>query len=400
MYENSKRAGKLSFLLTGIGMAPWAAIMPYVKDRLSLDDIFYAQLLLSFGIGAVIGMPLAGILCKRFGVKNAIISALVLLFLTVLAISSPTIGYVPAIAAVTLWGFFIGLLEVANNIYGTFFEDLTKQHLLSGFQAYATIGCIFSATVYPVLLPSGLSPFSVSFSITIPCLLLIFFCYKHLINTHGQRSDNNSKTNNSEAADNTIVIVKESFNKFHIVMAGNACLLMFLCEGMVYDWSGVYLNVKCNVSLEIAAIGYAIFQLAVAIMRLLGDRLVSKIGGTKLLCTGSIIAFITLQFIAFHHEAIVVITSFAIAGLALGNVVPVIISTVAKNCGKNKSAAISTVGTIGYSGVLIGPALLGLLADRFGLEMIFSFVGILTLVMCVLCWYILRSDSKRMFTDN
>lgn len=59
-------------------------------------------------------------------------------------------------------------------------------------------------------------------------------------------------------------------------MAGIACLLMFLCEGMIYDWSGVYLNAKCNVSLEIAAIGYAIFQLAVAIMRLLGDRLVSK----------------------------------------------------------------------------------------------------------------------------
>lgn len=111
-------------------------------------------------------------------------------------------------------------------------------------------------------------------------------------------------------------------------------------------------------------------------------------------------SFITLQFIAFHHEAIVVITSFAIAGLALGNVVPVIISTVAKNCGKNKSAAISTVGTIGYSGVLIGPALLGLLADKFGLEMIFSFVGVLTLVMCALCWYILSANSKRMVTDN
>ena len=57
-------------------------------------------------------------------------------------------------------------------------------------------------------------------------------------------------------------------------------------------------------------------------------------------------------------------------------------------------------GVIGYSGVLIGPALLGLLADRFGLEMIFSFVGVLTLVMCALCWYILSAKSKRMVTDN
>ncbi len=396
MYEQSKLAGKLSFLLTGIGMAPWAALMPYVKDRLSLDDIFYAQLLLSFGIGAVIGMPLAGILCKRFGVKNVIILALVLLFMTVIAISSPTIGYVPAIVAVTLWGFFIGLLEVANNIYGTFFEDLTKQHLLSGFQAYATIGCIFSAVIYPVLLPMGLSPLSVTVMISIPCLLLIIYCHRHLINTHGQRTDKTKENmaKENDAPDTLVLTSKDNFTKFHIVMAGIACLLMFLCEGMVYDWSGVYLNVKCNVSLEVAAIGYAIFQCSVAFMRLIGDRLVSKIGGTKLLCTGSLIACVTLQFIAFHHDATVVISCFAIAGLALGNVVPVIISTVAKNCGKNKSAAISTVGTIGYSGVLIGPALLGLLADRFGLEMIFSFVGALTIVMCVLCWYILRQHSK------
>lgn len=402
MYEKSKLAGKLSFLLTGIGMAPWAAIMPYVKNRLSLDDIFYAQLLLSFGIGAVIGMPLAGILCKKFGVKNVIILALALLFLTVLAISSPTIGYVPAIVAVTLWGFFIGLLEVANNIYGTFFEDLTKQHLLSGFQAYATIGCIFSAVIYPVLLPMGLSPLSVTVMISIPCLLLIIYCHRHLINTHGQRTvktkeymAKDGKAKENDALGTLILTSKDNFTKFHIVMAGIACLLMFLCEGMVYDWSGVYLNVKCNVSLEIAAIGYAIFQCAVAFMRLIGDRLVSKIGGTRLLCTGSLISCVTLQFIAFHHDATVVITSFAIAGLALGNVVPVIISTVAKNCGKNKSAAISTVGTIGYSGVLIGPAILGFLADRFGLEMIFSFVGVLTIVMCVLCWYILRQHSKQ-----
>lgn len=397
MYEQSKLAGKLSFLLTGIGMAPWAAIMPYVKDRLSLDDIFYAQLLLSFGIGAVIGMPIAGILCKRFGVKNVIILALVLLFLTVLTISSSTIGYVPAIVAVTLWGFFIGLLEVANNIYGTYFEDLTKQHLLSGIQAYATIGCIFSAIIYPVMLPMGLSPFSVSVMITIPCLLLIVYCHRHLINTHGQRTDKTKEdmSKKNVTPDTSVLNYKDNFTKFHIVMAGIACLLMFLCEGMVYDWSGVYLNVKCNVSLELAAIGYAIFQCAVAFMRLIGDRLVTKIGGTKLLCTGSLIACVTLQFIAFHHDAVVVISCFAIAGLALGNVVPVIISTVAKNCGKNKSAAISTVGTIGYSGVLIGPALLGLLADKFGLEMIFSFVGALTIVMCVLCWYILRQHSKR-----
>lgn len=176
--------------------------------------------------------------------------------------------------AVTLWGFLIGILEVANNIYGTFFEDLTKQHLLSGFQAYSTIGCIFSAIIYPVLLPFNLSPFRVSILITVPCLLLILFCHKYLINTHGQRSDDKSKSTIS--TDNTVVCFQENFTKFHIVMAGIACLLMFLCEGMIYDWSGVYLNAKCNVSLEIAAIGYAIFQLAVAIMRLLGDRLVSK----------------------------------------------------------------------------------------------------------------------------
>lgn len=396
MYEHAKTAGRLSFLLTGIGMAPWAAVMPYVKDRLLLNEIYYASLLLTFGIGAVIGMPLAGLLCRKFGVKRIIILSLLLLFVTVLTISSPSIGYIQALFAVTMWGFFIGLLEVSNNIYGTFFEDLTKQHLLSGFQAFATIGCIFSAVFYPVILPLGLTPFEVSLIVTIPGLILIYYSSRHLINTHGQRKDdsrNGSKKDTDISSDDTVVIIKNTFTKRHIIIAGIACFLMFLCEGMVYDWSGVYLNVKCGISLEIAAVGYAVFQFAVATMRLVGDRLVSKIGGSVLLCTGSITACITLQFIAFHHEPSVVVLCFALTGLALGNVVPVIISTVAKNCGKNKSAAISTVGTIGYSGVLLGPALLGLLSDRFGLEMIFSSVGVSTLLLCVLCWYLLKGQK-------
>lgn len=389
MYSKSKTAGRLSFLLTGVGMAPWAAVMPYVKDRLSLDEILYARLLLTFGVGAVLGMPLAGILCKRFGIKKVIELSLMMLFATVLVISSSKIGYLTAVLTVTLWGFFIGLLEVANNIYGTFFEDLTKQRLLSGFQAYATIGCIFSAVIYPVLLPTGLTPFDVSVLISLPSLLLVVYIVRHLIDTHGQRSSGSEKSS-ADLNDDTVITVKNTFSKLHIVTAGIACLLMFLCEGMVYDWSGVYLNVKCGVSLELAATGYAIFQCAVAFMRLLGDRLTVRFGGIRLLCTGSMIAFISLQFIAFHHNAISVIACFAITGFALGNVVPVIISAVARNCGSNKSGAISTVGTIGYAGVLLGPALLGLLADRFGLDMIFSFVGCLTLLMGTLCFYILK----------
>ncbi|MGN1281922.1 MAG: MFS transporter [Succinivibrio sp.] len=388
---NAKRAGKLSFFLSGVGMAPWAAIMPYLKDRLCLDEFSYALVILCFGIGAVTGMPITGILCKKFGIRPVITVALAFLFLSVLTVSHNFVTPALAVVTVIVWGFSLGVVEVANNIHGTYFEELSHELQLSGFHAWSNIGCILSAVVYPCLLPLKLTPFMVSLIISLPGLAAILYCRSNLINTHGQRGELPDNNVNNDC-DKGICQNSVQFGRTRIMLLGIACMLMYLCEGMVYDWSGVYLNSICTMPIEFAACGYAVFETSVALMRYLGDRIVSRTGSVKLLASGSIIAFIALILISISDNSTIVIPLLSVTGLALGNTVPVIFSNVGAHCGKNKAGAISVVGTTGYSGVLLGPAVLGIFAQNFGLASIFSLTALLMLLMGLLCVITLRKS--------
>ncbi|MGN0893435.1 MAG: MFS transporter [Succinivibrio sp.] len=386
----AKTAGKLSFFLSGIGMAPWAAIMPYIKETLKLNELDYALVILCFGIGAVCGMPVTGILCKRFGITPVITIALAFLFVSVLCASSDYITPLFAVITVIVWGFSLGVVEVANNIHGTYFEELTHEHQLSGFHAWSNIGCIVSAIIFPCLLPLKMTPFEVAVIISLPGLLAILYCKKNLINTHGQRGEtqkfDTAKADNScSDSDNSVCYNSFLFGRTRLFILGIACMLMYLCEGMVYDWSGVYLSSHCFMPIELAALGYAVFETSVAFMRYLGDRIVTRIGSVKLLAAGSAISFVSLLLISFSDSSAAVIALLSVTGLALGNTVPVIFSNVGSHCGKNKAAAISIVGTTGYSGVLLGPAILGIFAQNFGLDTIFSLTAFLMLLMGALC---------------
>lgn len=380
--KRAKLAGKGAFLLTGMGIAPWASIMPFVKDNLELNELYYTFLLLCFGIGAVVGMPLAGPLSKKFGVKRVLTLSFVSLFICVAAISIPSIDYISCALVIVIWGASLGVTEVANNIHGTYFEEISKEHMLSGFHAFETIGCLLAAFVFPILLVLDIQVFYVSLCVCIPSVILSLCIDQGLLNTHGIKEEK-SKNNIQKLPVRTLIVV-----------SGFACMLMYLCEGLVYDWSGVYLFDKCKVSLNTASLGYVFFQITVALFRLKGDLLINIIGATKVLVIGSIFAFISLFLISLSHNPYVVIVLFALLGICVANIVPVIISNAAQNCGEDKAKAISLVGTLGYAGVMVGPAVLGFIASIFSLDAIFAFSGFLMIVMGALCFVALKHKSK------
>ena len=379
--KRANLAGKGAFLLTGIGIAPWASIMPFVKENLNLNELYYTFLLLSFGIGAVIGMPLAGPLSKKFGVKRVLTLSFISLFVCVATISIPCINYISCALVICIWGASLGVTEVANNIHGTYFEEISKEHMLSGFHAFETIGCLLAAFLFPFLLVLDIQVFYVSLCVCIPAILLSL-CIDHgLLNTHGIKEEN------------TIKQTQKTPICTLIIASGLACMLMYLCEGLVYDWSGIYLFDKCSISLNTASLGYVFFQITVALFRIKGDMLITLLGARKVLVIGSLFAFICLYLISLCHNPYVVIALFALLGICVANVVPVIISNVAQNCGQDKAKAISIVGTIGYAGVMIGPAVLGLIASIVSLDAIFAFSGFLMIVMGILCFAALRHKS-------
>ncbi|SPT69819.1 MFS transporter [Anaerobiospirillum thomasii] len=382
-YLNAKMATILAFFAAGLSTAPWASVVPYVKMRLDLNEMHYASIILCFGLGAVIGMPLTGYIVSKTGVKKVILLSLATLYGSMLLLTLESITLPLAYASALIWGMSLGVLDVANNIHAALLEKLSGKHLMSRFHGFFTLGCIFAAVFFTLLLYASLHTFSVALMLSIFGIILTLALYPRLIDTKGEYTDEKDSSASSSSKFKVSYI---------LVILGIIALIMYLTEGMVYDWSGVYLIEKGSVAIELATLGYLAFEGAITLMRFFGDSLVQKTGELRLLTIGSITGAAALFTIASTHDPYLMLISFFIAGLSLANIVPVMFSLAAKTDAVHQGKAIAFVGTLGYSGLLLGPGILGAIATLTSLSTMFVFVALLCLVMALLSFITLRGS--------
>ena len=384
-YINAKLGTILAFVTAGMATAPWASVIPFVKMRLSLNDIEYASIILCFGLGAVLGMPATGKLVAKVGVKKVILLSTMSLYSSMALLSIDSLTLYLAYTSTFFWGVSLGVLDVASNIHAALLEKLSGKHLMSRFHGFFNLGCIAAAIFYASMLYMGFHTFTVALLVALAGLFLILFFYPLLINTKGEYEDS--------IEDNAI----NSAHKFKIspilLILGTIALIMYLTEGMVYDWSAVYLIERGSIAIEIASIGYLAFESATMLMRFVGDRLVSKFGELSVLLIGSFVGFIAILVIAFSTSSYIMIPTFFIAGMALSNIVPIMFSLAGRCDPIYQGRAISLIGTIGYSGLLLGPGVLGIIANYMGLSFIFIFVSVLIVLMGFLSFIALRHKS-------
>ena len=263
----SRIATRCAFFSAGIMTSPWASIMPYVKERLDLNAMHYASLILCYGLGAVILMPFTGKLASRFGIKPLILMACLGVALGMNGLSHEHLHLVLAYCCVLLWGMSLGLFDVANNIHGAYVEEEAGRHLMSSFHAWYAVGCITSALFCALSLHLGLHTFYLTLSLAFICVALLFYYYGKLINTHGTGVETSSEalksTQDVEVKKRLIPV----YLTFPVLIIGIICLIMYLTEGMIYDWSAVYLINNAAVDITIASVGYLAYQIAIAIMR-------------------------------------------------------------------------------------------------------------------------------------
>jgi predicted MFS family arabinose efflux permease len=147
----TRLATRLSFLVAGFGIACWAPLVPFAKQRLAIDDATLGLLLLCLGIGSVVAMPLTGSLSARYGSKPIIIigglGLAVLLPLLPIANSPSTLGL-----SLFVFGASLGSIDVAMNIHAVEVERAAECPLMSGFHALFSVGDFAGSTLVTSLL--------------------------------------------------------------------------------------------------------------------------------------------------------------------------------------------------------------------------------------------------------
>ena len=353
-----------AFFIGGFAGAAWAPLIPFAKVRLGLDDGGLGLILLCFGIGSLTTMPLAGSLAARFGIRPLIFGASVLVALLLPALA--VVNHVALlVVALLLFGSAIGTIDVVINIQAVLVEKASGRSLMSGFHAFWSIGGFVGAGLVALMLGVSLTPPVVMVVASVLVLGLIGGFRAGLL------TDRNSKEE------------KKPFSLPHPLVLAVAALafIAFLSEGSILDWSAVYLSSHKSLPMEWAGMGYAVFSVLMLVGRLTGDWIVNRLGQSLVLILGGLGAAGGFAVVILAPMALFSLAGYALVGIALANVVPVLYSTLGRQNHMAPHQAVAFVSTVAYTGILVGPAFIGFISTLTNLSVALGLVGVALLAV-------------------
>ena len=362
-------SARIGFFTGGFTVASWAPLIPFVQSGLELSPMLLGTLLLGLGVGSFVGMPLAGTLSQRIGYRNAIglsglLSCLLLVCLTLMP------SYAFECAALFLYGITLGCLEVSVNIYGTHLEKKSEGRIMSGLHAAYSIGEVVSAGLITLCFVSGLTPLMTITTLMTVLAFVLVAILSRIANEKIKSEKKEGRTTSGAAGARRI--------SGSVLILASLCAVIFLTEGAMLDWSAIYLRDSAGVPQEASAFGYTLFVIAMAVSRLLGDRVTEKVGPNVVLLAGVAMIIASLSVMVLFPVPAAVFASLCVMGLGIANLAPILISAASRDKKMESVKAITAVTTVGYGGLLAGPALIGAVSSAVSLEG--AFLGIVCLL--------------------
>lgn len=359
----TRLATRLSFLVAGFGVACWAPLVPFAKQRLGVDDAMLGLLLLCIGAGSVVAMIATGPLSARFGSKPVIVAsgfalAAVLPFLTIAA-TPLTLGI-----ALSLFGGALGSLDVAMNVHAVEVERASGKPLMSGFHALFSIGGFAGSALMTLFLSMQVELLTGSLvcaGLMAAAMLIVRPRLLAMV-----------------AAEDGPLFVRP---KGIVLLLSILAMVTFLAEGAMLDWSALLITQADLVDVNQGGVGYILFAVAMTIGRLFGDNLVARLGDYRTLLGGGVVAVAGFVIMLAIPVPAIALAGFLLIGLGASNIVPVLFRRAGAQDNMPPALAIGALTTLGYAGILVGPAAIGFVAKAVGLPTAFWIIAALLILV-------------------
>ena len=364
----------MAFFVNGVGFGGWAAQIPRATLRLQVDEGTFGLMLLGMGIGAVLGMAFSGRLIARIGAP-ALMRLSFVVFLASYIVLSTSSDVTIFIAALLLYGASGGLMDVAMNAYASDVEVHKNWRVMASFHGMWSIGGLVGAAAGSFLLGVG-SDLMQALVLSGGLAALFMLCQHDLIrlpHREGERSK------------------RWAIGQVTLVL-GILAALCFAAEGAVRDWSSLYLANEVQASIALAGWGFAAFSATMALGRLTGDWMRARFGEREVVVTSGIIAVAGYGVAVMSGGYAPAVAGFAMVGIGLSNIVPILISAAGRTA--SPASSIAFVVSLGYAGYLASPPLLGFVASRTSLATMFLVVASTCLALS-LGWLLIGSAKAK-----
>lgn len=355
---------RIIFLINGLGMSAWAPLVPFARDRLQLSGASLGALLLCLGIGSLAAMPVTGTLVGRFGCRRVmLLSTLVVLSVMPLLATADSLALMAA--SLMVFGAGLGTLDVAMNYQAVEVEKASGRAMMSGFHGFFSLGGILGAGTVSLLLSAALTPLTSVLIVMMVMLLLLVWRLPGFMNERLHQPEQ------------PWLVIPRGW----VAFLGALCFILFLAEGAVLDWGALLLLQSPKMAPAHAGLGYALFSVAMTLGRFSGDKIINRFGRYPVMLTGALAAAAGMTLAVLLPWPEMALFAFLLVGFGLANTVPMLFNAVGKQQDMPANLAISAMTTLGYAGILSGPALIGFISQWISLSGAFLLIALLLLAV-------------------
>jgi MFS family permease len=360
------------FALIGLLFGTWASRIPALQEGLQISHSALSLVLLCGGLGGMLSHPIASRMMIRLGARKTLFYAGL-----ALCVVLPAIGLAPNVPLLML---AVLMLGVAGGSYGIGVNSLAAKHeqasgqsRMSMFHAYGCAGSLAGAVLGSIAAGTDMKPAVHFIRVAMAIAVLLSICCQYL-----------------DASDDGEVIEKKKFALpgGPLALLGALAFCAAMSENSVADWGGVFMKEHFGVTAGFAPLALSAFTVTMLLARLFGDRLKEQHGAGCLITVGAGVSASGLLFAAFAPNAYFALAGFAFSGMGLALVFPFLLSA----AGKQGPLAIAGVATMASMGGLMGPPVVGVIADVMGMQMTISFIGLLSVAISLLA---MRSSLLR-----
>jgi MFS family permease len=349
------------FFVAGLTFATWASRIPDIKDKLQLSDAGLGVILFALPVGQILSLPFSASLISKFSSRAVVITAALLYPLTLALLSTAGETW-QLVLGLFFFGFWANLLNIAVNTQAVAIEKFYGRSIMASFHGLWSLACFAGAALGSFFVSKGVSP-GIHFSIVcIASGLLVFAFYKNTIPF-------------DEASEQQQPLFRKP--KKRILILGLIAFCCMLCEGAMADWSGVYFKKVVEAGPSYTTIGYVAFTFTMAGGRFVGDWLVTRYGVKRVLQLSGFVITSGLMIAVLFPNLITATTGFILVGFGVSSVVPIVYGIAGKSSKMSASAALAAVSTISFLGFLVGPPVIGFIAQLSSLRISFSLIAVL-----------------------
>lgn len=351
------------FATNGFLMGAWAPQIPLLLTRHQITETILGLLILCLGFGAVGAMLFAGRLISSYGSRRvAVVFAWCAVPSLALVVAAPNLWILAPFMA--LMGAVIGCMDVAMNANAVLLERRMGRAIMSSSHGFWSLGGFVGGAAGSYVIAHFGPYVQVAIATGIAGALVAWAMTGLLQDTPEPRIKDAPKH---------ALITRD----LGLWILGAMALFSMIPEGAVLDWAAIYMAKELGAPMLQSGLGFAFFAGTMAIMRFAGDLVRNRFGAVKTLRISGILGGLGLFLAGIAPDGIVAIVGFAIAGLGVANMIPILFSAAGNWPGLPQGVGISTVTMVGYAGILIAPSAIGFTADHIGFRVTYVFLAVI-----------------------